>query len=77
VWLQVYIIIVSWYSVFEDKLFENSENKIKDEYMKKGKIRIARKLKKGTYTLKINVKADGNSNFKAKKKPVYVKVIVK
>ncbi len=44
---------------------------------KKGKIRIARKLKKGTYTLKINVKADGNSNFKAKKKPVYVKVIVK
>ena len=33
-WLQVYIIIVSWYSVFEDKLFENSENKIKDEYIR-------------------------------------------
>lgn len=42
-----------------------------------GKVTIKKKLKKGTYTLKVNVTAVGNGNFKSKTKPVTIKIKVK
>ena len=44
---------------------------------KKGKITVKKKLKKGTYKLKIKVKAAGNSAYLAKTKTVTVKIKVK
>ena len=44
---------------------------------KTGKITIKKKLKKGTYKLKVKVKAAGNSKYKAATKTVTVKIKVK
>ena len=43
----------------------------------KGKLTIAKGTKKGTYTVKIQVKAAGNANYKAATKTVTFKVTVK
>ncbi len=44
---------------------------------KTGKIKIAKKLKKGTYSVKIKVTASGNSNYKKGSKTVTVNIKVK
>lgn len=44
---------------------------------KTGKITVKKGLKKGTYKVKIKVKAAGNKNYKAAEKTVTVKIIVK
>ena len=43
-----------------------------------GKITVSKGLKKGTYTVKITVKAKGNANYKASKAiPLTIKIAVK
>lgn len=42
-----------------------------------GKIKVAKKLKKGTYPVKVNVTAAGNANYNEKSKIVTVKIKVK
>ena len=44
---------------------------------KTGKITVRKKLKKGTYKLKVKVKAAGNSRYKSVTKKVTVKIKVK
>ena len=44
---------------------------------KTGKITIAKGLKKGTYTIKVNVKASGTKNYKAATKQATVKIVIK
>jgi hypothetical protein len=45
---------------------------------KNGKIKISKKLKKGTYSIKVSVKAEGNDNYKASTaKKVKFKIVVK
>ncbi len=45
---------------------------------KNGKIKISKKLKKGTYSIKISVKAEGNNNYKASTtQKVKFKIVVK
>ena len=44
---------------------------------KTGKLQVKKRLKKGTYKLKIKVKAAGNSNYKAASKNVNMKIQVK
>lgn len=44
---------------------------------KTGKIKVDKKLKKGTYNVTISVKAAGNKNYAAATKNVKLKIVVK
>ncbi|MBQ9361299.1 MAG: hypothetical protein IJT96_09725 [Lachnospiraceae bacterium] len=44
---------------------------------KNGKVTVKKGLKAGTYSIKVNVKAAGNANYKAATKTVTFKVVVK
>ena len=44
---------------------------------KTGKITVKKKLKKGTYKVKVQVTASGNANYESTKKVVTVKIKIK
>ena len=59
------------------KTYAKSSGNAKITVSKTGKITVKKGLKKGTYTVKIKVKAAGDKNHKALTKAVAVKVVVK
>lgn len=61
-------------TVSYEKVKGNSKIKVNS---KTGKITVSKGLKKGTYRIKVKVKAAGNSGYKAGSKTVTVKIVVK